>query len=302
MRWKTVALAGALGTTATGCNIIHDAAHTLINEPLVVHNQHSITHDLRKQANAAWKEVRSQYPRRAFTSEFHDGFTDGYVDFLDRGGNGSIPAVPPVKYTRHKKYFTENGQCLVKDYFLGFKYGQDIAIATGKRQFLTVPVLLPVEDDGPPAFKIQPPAGSGGEALPAPTPVKMPVPTPPPSPTPVPTPAPTPPQFQTPEAVGSGASLNPPERPRITITNTIPIPVAPVPPAPATAPVVTPAPSPPAPVRIPQVPTLKLPPPPREVPEFPEYVPTPPVTDDLPIVAPNTKEFPVVPPSHPDAK
>jgi len=305
MRWKTVALAGALGTTATGCNMFQDAARTLVNEPLVVHNQHAIKHDLRKQANAAWKEVRSQYPRRAFTSEFHEGFTDGYVDYLDRGGNGSIPAVPPVKYTRHKKYFTENGQCLVKDYFLGFKYGQDIAIATGKRQFLTVPVLLPVEDDGPPAFKIQPPAGSGGDALPAPKPVQMPVPIPPSTPTPAPTPAPTPPQFQTPQspqAVGSGASLNPPERPAITIIDTIPIPVAPLPTAPAIAPVVTPAPAPPAPVRIPQVPMPKLPPPPKEVPEFPEYVPTPPITDDLPIVAPNTKEFPVVPPSHPDAK
>ena len=72
----------------------------------------------------------------------------------------SLPAVPPAKYTRHKNYFTENGQCLVKEYFLGFKYGQEIAIATGQRQLLTVPVLLPQEPTGPPAFIVTPAAAA----------------------------------------------------------------------------------------------------------------------------------------------
>jgi hypothetical protein len=67
-----------------------------------------------------------------------------------------LPAVPPAEYTRHKEYFTENGQCLVKEYFLGFKTGQEIAIASGQRQILTVPVLLPLEPTGPPAFTVAP--------------------------------------------------------------------------------------------------------------------------------------------------
>src|SRR5437762_11841757 len=116
MRWKSVALAAAAGPALAGCNIAHFTAHNLVNEPKVVCTQAVIEIELRKEAREAWREVRGDYPRCAFTAEFRDGFLDGYVDYLDRGGNGSLPAVPPVKYTRHPRYFTEDGQCRVKEY------------------------------------------------------------------------------------------------------------------------------------------------------------------------------------------
>lgn len=282
MRWKSVLLVGALGPASVGCNLARLASHNIVNEPLVNHTQHVIHRDLRHEANATWREVRTQYPRRAFTAEFRDGFTDGYVDYLDRGGNGSIPAVPPNKYVRHARYFTEEGQCRVKDYFLGFKYGQEIAIATGKRQFLTVPVLLPQQGDCPPAFTIIPAPGAvpSGE-LRQPTPV--PIPTPPPAPTPVPTPQ----RFPNPAAKGEppvAASPAPPEPNRLPAPNPlVPVPEKPAVKAPTEAPPIS-------------VPTVKLPAPPAEVPEFPPYIPTPPVTDDLPVIPPIHAEPPVVPP------
>ena len=157
MRWRSVAIAGALWPAAAGgCNIAHNAARNIINEPHVVWTQHAIRHDLKQAAKAAWETSRFDCPEHADSAAFRDGFIDGYVDYLDRGGNGSMPAVPPAKYTRHKDYFTENGQCLVKEYFLGFKLGQEVAIATGQRQLLTVPVLLPLEPTGPPAFTVSP--------------------------------------------------------------------------------------------------------------------------------------------------
>ena len=161
-RWGNVA-------RGRGLQLAHNAARNIVNEPHVVHTQRGIEHDLRKDDRCVWREVRADYPRHAFTAEFRDGFLDGYVDYLDRGGNGSPPAVPPSKYTRQKKYFTEEGQCLLKDYLLGFQYGQEIAIATGKRQFLTVPVLLPEQPTGPPAFTIEP--NPAARTLPPPMPV-----------------------------------------------------------------------------------------------------------------------------------
>jgi hypothetical protein len=161
MRWRSVAIAGALWPAAAGCNIAHNAARNFINEPHVVWTQHALKHELKSSAKAAWETARFDCPEHADSDAFRDGFIDGYVDYLDRGGNGSLPAVPPAKYTRHKEYFTENGQCLVKEYFLGFKHGQEVAIATGRRPLLTVPVLLPLEPTGPPAFTIAP-AGDGG--------------------------------------------------------------------------------------------------------------------------------------------
>jgi hypothetical protein len=60
----------------------------------------------------------------------------------------------------------------VKEYFLGFKMGQDVAIASGRRHLLTVPVLLPQQPPGPPAFNVQP---TGGEPPPAMIPPRPPV-------------------------------------------------------------------------------------------------------------------------------
>ena len=121
MRWRSVAIVGALWPASSGCNIAYNTGRNVINEPHVVWTQHAIKHELRKAAKAAWETSRFECPEHADSDAFRDGFIDGYVDYLDRGGNASLPAVPPAKYTRHKDYYTENGQCLVKEYFLGFK-------------------------------------------------------------------------------------------------------------------------------------------------------------------------------------
>lgn len=139
MSWKSVAWASCLLPVLTGCGSVHK----LTTETCLAHTQCAIQHDLRKDAHSAWQCVREQHPRRAFTSEFHDGFLDGYVDYLDRGGAAQPPVVPPMKYVRGKKYYTPEGHCLINDYYLGFKYGADVAVASGRREFLTVPVLLP---------------------------------------------------------------------------------------------------------------------------------------------------------------
>ncbi len=289
MRWKSVALVGAaasLGPGNMGCHLFHLAARNVASETHVVATQHKIEHELKKQANEAWKAVRADYPRKAFSAEFREGFIDGYVDYLDRGGNGSMPAVPPGKLTRHPRYFTENGQCLVKDYFVGFKYGQEIAIATGKRQFMTVPVLLPQTSDAPPAFRIEPRPGYGASGAnptysPEIGPGQVPV---PPQGLPLPTPLP-----------GTGtvvppSVIAPPPSPPLPRANE---------PAPAMAPVAAPATA----VELPEqpFPQGKLPAPPSEVPDLPPHVPTPSTMDELPVVPPTHTEPPVVPPSHPEA-
>lgn len=304
MRWKSVALVGAAWPAVAGCNIVHNAAHNIANEPQVVCTQHGIEHDLRKQARGAWQEVRGEYPRRAFTAEFRDGFLDGFVDYLDRGGNASLPAVPPVKYTRHKKYFTEEGQCLVKDYFLGFKYGQEIAIATGKRQFLTVPVLLPKQPSGPPPFTlanpgtilhappvVSPEAPATVAPIPLPAPTQPPVAAPPKPAAPVlPPPKPVP---NSGLPVPPAAQAEPDRLPRLTPplpTNPLPVPLGVNPPPVLEIPV--------AATGVPNLP--RLPAPPAEVPELPAYIPTPSTWDELPIVPPEHTMPPVVPPTHPE--
>ena len=119
MGWKKVALAGCVAPTLGGCNVAKLVTHNLVNEPLVAHTERAIERDLRSDARASWQEVRSQFPRRMFTADFRDGFVDGYGDYLAHGGTAQPPAVPPLKYTRNKKYYTPEGHCLIRDYTSG---------------------------------------------------------------------------------------------------------------------------------------------------------------------------------------
>ncbi|MCS7271263.1 MAG: hypothetical protein NZ703_09270 [Gemmataceae bacterium] len=147
--------AGLLLLLTTGCNVAHEAWRNLHHEPALVWNQWLIHQRLEWQAHQAWKRVRDQYPDAA--TEFREGFIDGYVDYLDRGGPPHLPAVPPSRYTRQARYYTPEGHARLQQYFLGFQAGQQEAIASGQRQYLTVPVLLSPAAAEPPPFQLASP-------------------------------------------------------------------------------------------------------------------------------------------------
>ncbi len=141
MRWKPVLLLGPL-VPVSGCNLFQLASYNLINEPVTRHDERKLDRRLADESRATFQEVCRQFQGRTFTPEFADGFTDGYVDYLQHGGVPTPVAVPPVRY-RRSNYMTPHGHALVRDYLAGFGYGAEVALATGQRQFLTVPVLLP---------------------------------------------------------------------------------------------------------------------------------------------------------------
>jgi len=299
MGWKRVAWAGCLAPVlAGGCRVADPATRDRLPDAHVGHTEQAIGRHIHHDAREAWRAVRDQFPRRCFSPEFRDGFLDGYADYLDRGGDGQPPAAPPLRYTRHARYFTPEGHALLKDYFLGFKYGADVAITTGQRQFLTVPVLL--ADGGPVAERpvvvttIPPPPMPAATPLPVPRVMPSsdaPLPkagarkaTPKPGPKPVvegdlskflpPSPA-----AEADDAADVSARVPPPDPP---------LPVIPTPGVPVLAP-------PPRPAF-----TVRLPDPPAEVPSLPAGVPIPPMTDDLPPALPaNHTTPPPLPPNHP---
>lgn len=314
MRWKRIGLAAFLAP-ALGCHTGFPNAHELINDKLTVCSEAAITQELRHDARLAWREVRCQYPRHLFSPEFREGFLDGYTDYLDRGGSGSLPVVPPAHLTRSKRYYSPEGQARLKDYFLGFQYGTDVAIATGCRQFLTVPVLLPEKDRGAPSFHVPaavptpvgtavrpPAAGVSPEATatgPRPLPLPRPMPTPstPDEPLPVPMPpGPKPPTtLAPPDPDGSKFGPLAPTGPEIRLppqNPPLPIPFKPT---------IASDTDPDAPLDTkfdPPPPTIRLPEPPPEVPSLPAGIPTPSWKDDLPVIAPNHHRTAPIPANH----
>ena len=180
MRWKAVVCIGWLAPL-TGCNIAYYAGHNLLNEPATRWDEHKLDKRLHAEAKSAWRDVCRQYPARTFTPEFADGFQEGYVDYLDNGGSPRPPAVPPPRY-RRARYLTPEGNARARDYLIGFKYGADVATATGRREFLTVPVALsePQPDPplaithipAPPETSADPPGAVVIPPLPPPTPAQ----------------------------------------------------------------------------------------------------------------------------------
>jgi hypothetical protein len=214
MRWKAVVCVGWLAPL-TGCNLAYYAGHNLANESVSRVDEHRLAHRLKAEAKAAWWEVCRQHSTRTFSNEFAEGFVEGYADYLEHGGTPRPPTVPPPRF-RRSGYLSPEGHVLIKDYLTGFQYGAEVACATGRRQFLTVPVLVSEDTPEPPLSitKVPAPPDAPSQLMPPPIPL-APAPTPASGlPDPKPIPAPT---------------LPPKEEPRVEPPKVEPLPPAEIP-------------------------------------------------------------------------
>ena len=292
MRWKRVAWAGCLAPLFGGCLSVYHPHHDAVAEGIVAQSERGIALEIRKKASVAWIAVRCEFPRKVFTPEFRDGFLDGYTDYLDRGGDAQPPAVPPRRYTQNKKYFTPEGHLLVRDYFLGFKYGADVAVATGQRQYLTVPVLISEKNEylllvpSPGVPAIPPIAGSDAPVKPQPLPAPRPI-SKLPSPRRLPGEPSVPSVVSVPEVEFEGSKFGP--VPSLPLPSKVGVPEL----APPPLPVVPSIPEQGTSVPVLPVSSGKLPEPPREVPNLDPDLPTPPFVNDIP-------DLPPLPINHPD--
>ena len=158
MGWKSVAWASCLLPVLAGCGTVR----TWTTGTRLAPATSAYEYDQRSDANAAWAAVQAKHSQRAFSDEFRDGFLAGYTDFRDRGADVRPPAVPPADYAHYKKYATPDGEGLVRDYYLGFQYGIDVAASGGRWAGSAAPPAPPVK----PA-----PAKPTTDTLPPPRPV-----------------------------------------------------------------------------------------------------------------------------------
>jgi hypothetical protein len=100
------------------------------------------------------------------------------VDYLQYGGTGQPPFVPPRRYWG-VHYRTPDGYRAVEDWYAGFRSGAASAQATGYRHFVTVPSAVSVTGGVAPLHVPVPapgpvvPTPESLPVLPAPTPVQV---------------------------------------------------------------------------------------------------------------------------------
>ncbi len=114
------------------------------------------TRDCRR-AKEAWQEAQAACPDQAFSKDYGEGFVAGFRDYLDAGGNGEPPPVPPFRY-RLARYDSPEGHQAIEDWYAGFRHGVAAARASGLRELNVIPLSAPPVDA---VADAQPPAGPG---------------------------------------------------------------------------------------------------------------------------------------------
>jgi hypothetical protein len=171
MRAKLALGMAMLGMLSLGCSLITTGTRNLLVETsrcvedvCEARRNHQLAHD-------AWNEVRGANPGHSFSTEYEDGFYQGFLDYLDAGGSGEPPAFPPRKYWG-VHYQTAAGYQAVQDWFTGFRHGATTARDSGVRQYIILPSSLPELQTGPaepaPAPEATAPGAAAELDLPAP--------------------------------------------------------------------------------------------------------------------------------------
>ncbi len=147
LRWHgmrvTIALVVSFctGVLLSGCTVAHNAADTLVVEPIHFPNYLEkclVRTRTEKLADDAWQELTAHGDEHS--KDFHRGFRTGFSDYLQFGGKGEPPPVPPRFYWDET---SPAGRQASQDWFAGFRRGASMAKATGYRELILVPASGP---------------------------------------------------------------------------------------------------------------------------------------------------------------
>lgn len=133
----------------TGCGLTREthrvvdlARRTTFLEPRFydyVRSDKLAQREARLLAEQAWAEVA---PTLANASrDYENGFTEGFADYLYRGGEGEPPLIPPRGYW-NLRFLNQFGKASTKDWYAGFRHGAQTCKSTGLRDMWLVPTSL----------------------------------------------------------------------------------------------------------------------------------------------------------------
>ena len=127
---------------ACGCLLLTGARNLLV-EPLAEYTLECL--EARRNetlAAAAWRSVLASHPPGSFSPHYAEGFLQGFVDYLNAGGQGAPPPVPPRKYWG-VRYETPEGHSAIQDWFAGFRHGAEMAAQSRYRDWIVLPTWVP---------------------------------------------------------------------------------------------------------------------------------------------------------------
>ena len=150
--------AGALCTLSAGCQLAADGTRGVCAE---LTRKTDEKREFRRNWQLACTVWEDEHAHSAGCSaDFAQGFKEGFVDYLDAGGTGQPPPLPPRRYLAFR-YQTPDGYQAITDWFAGFRRGAAAAAESGYRKYVVIPSPLASGQVAPKA--------SGHDRLPAPS-------------------------------------------------------------------------------------------------------------------------------------
>src|SRR5262249_54514056 len=132
-----------------GWGVLANSFRNISDLPLYGLDQVDTTCRNRQLASEAWEQAKHECPDGEPSTDYACGFKAGFADYLDAGGTGEPPVVPPYRY-RLMGSQTPEGRQAVLDWFAGFRHGSAAARASGWRELIVIPVsALPVSSERP---------------------------------------------------------------------------------------------------------------------------------------------------------
>lgn len=159
MRRKAILLFLLLCPLGSGCGLFGTGARNLWYEANLIKTSRYERLCLDRMAHQAWEEVKGSCPQYANSVDYACGFKEGFVDYLYAGGNGEPPAMPPKRYLRFREQKAHGCEALLA-WYAGYRHGAAVAMASGLRQRLLIPLPPPPGPSLPPPLPPLPPTGS----------------------------------------------------------------------------------------------------------------------------------------------
>src|SRR5262245_10097781 len=83
----------------SGCGYCKYALENVVSAPVDAIEECSFRCRLRRLARTHWEQA-CKAESRSYSSVYEKGFEDGFVEYVDRNGNGDPPAMPPPHLQR----------------------------------------------------------------------------------------------------------------------------------------------------------------------------------------------------------
>jgi hypothetical protein len=134
---RFVSLMLGVGILCSGCMLVHDTAQTMVVEPAEFPphlDQVALCAHANRLAERAWNELNVDSQKHP--DDYRKGFINGYADYLQFGGTGEPPPLPPRCYWCKE---TPEGRQRSLDWFAGFRHGASSARQSGVRELILVP-------------------------------------------------------------------------------------------------------------------------------------------------------------------